>query len=86
MSLPYNLFIANKLYLYNIFTVPFQVRSITDEIIPLQSGSVFYERTKLTGEKYKHSYVYNTQSCIWFDGRITAITMVGELELPDVFL
>ena len=37
---------------------PLQVHSITDEIIPLQSGSVFYERTKLTGMLYRHSYIY----------------------------
>ena len=35
-------------------TVPFQVGSITDEINPLQSGSVFYEHAKLTGALYKH--------------------------------
>ena len=40
-------------------TVPFQICSITDKIIPLQSGNVFYERAKLTGALYKHSYIYN---------------------------
>ena len=34
------------------FTGTNQVRSITDNIVPLQSGSVFYERAKLTGAQY----------------------------------
>ena len=33
-----------------------QVRSITDYIVPLQPGSEFYERAKLTGVRYKHRY------------------------------
>ena len=33
-----------------------QVCLITDNIVPLQSGSVFYERAKLTGAQYKHRY------------------------------
>ena len=42
-----------------IFTTTFntvmnQVRSITDNNNPLQSGSVFYEHAKLTGAQYKH--------------------------------
>ena len=32
--------------------VPFQVRSITDELQPFQSGSVFYERA-LRAELYQ---------------------------------
>ena len=55
-------------YIYTIFTtVPFQVQSITSEIIPLQCGSVFYEHAKLTGALNKHrvnsvnfSYYANT--------------------------
>ena len=35
-----------------------QVCLITDNIVPLQSGSVFYERTKLTGAQYKHRYIF----------------------------
>ena len=35
-----------------------QVRSITNDIVPLQSGSVFYKRSKLTGAQYKHRYVW----------------------------
>ena len=34
--------------------MPFQVRSVTDEIKLFQSGSVFYECTKLTGGQYEH--------------------------------
>ena len=34
-----------------------QVHSITIEFIPLQSGSVFYKRAKLTGAQYKHRYI-----------------------------
>ena len=29
---------------------------ITDNIIPFQSESVFYERAKLKGPQYKHRY------------------------------
>ena len=32
-----------------------QVCSITDNIVPLQSGSVFYERAKLTGAQYNQN-------------------------------
>ena len=39
-----------------LFTGTDQVRSITDNIIPFQSRSVFYERAKLTGAQYKHRY------------------------------
>ena len=35
-----------------------QVRSITDKFVPLQSGSVFYERAKLTGAQYKRRYSF----------------------------
>ena len=35
-----------------------QVCSITDNIFPLQSGSVFYERAKLTGAQYKHRFIF----------------------------
>ena len=35
-----------------------QVRLITDNIVPLQSGSVFYERAKLTGAQYKKKLSY----------------------------
>ena len=52
----------------NIITNPFQVCSITDEIIPLQSGSVFYECAKLTGMLYKHRFIFtmdgNIKLCI----------------------
>ena len=34
-----------------------QVCLITDNTVPLQSGSVFYECAKLTGAKYKHRYL-----------------------------
>ena len=52
--------------IYTIFnTVPFQVRSITHKNNPLQSGSVFYERAKLTGVLYKHRVIFTV------DGRIT---------------
>ena len=37
-----------------------QVRSITDNNISLQSGSVFYERAKLTDAQYKHRVVLYT--------------------------
>ena len=33
-----------------------QIRLITNNIIPLQSGYIFYERAKLTGAQYKHRY------------------------------
>ena len=33
------------------------VRSITDNIVPHQSGSVFYERAKLTSVQYKHIWM-----------------------------
>ena len=45
--------------------VPFQVRSITDELQPFQSGSVFYKRTTLTNAPYEHRVVFTV------DGRIT---------------
>ena len=35
-----------------------QVRPITDNIVPLQSGSVFFERAMLTGTQYKHRYIF----------------------------
>ena len=35
-----------------------QVRWITNNIVPLQSGSVFYERAKLTGVQYKTSSLF----------------------------
>ena len=35
-----------------------QVRSITDRIVPLQSGSVFYEGAQLTGAQNKHRYLH----------------------------
>ena len=35
-----------------------QVCTITNTFIPLQSGSVFYKFAKLTGEQYKHRYVF----------------------------
>ena len=31
---------------------------ITDNIVTLQSGSVFYERVKLTGAQYKNRYKF----------------------------
>ena len=34
-----------------------QVRSITDNIVPLQSGSVFYEPAKLTDAQYRHRFI-----------------------------
>ena len=34
-----------------------QVRSITDEFVPLQSGSVFYKGAKLTGAQYKYRVI-----------------------------
>ena len=46
-------------------SVPFQVRSITDELQPFQSGSVFYKRTTLTNAPYEHRVVFTV------DGRIT---------------
>ena len=36
-----------------------QVHLITNNIDPLQSGSVFYERAKLTGVQYKHRYIFS---------------------------
>ena len=35
-----------------------QICLITNNIIPLQSGSVFYERAKLTGAQYKHRVIF----------------------------
>ena len=56
---------------YTIFiTVPLQVCSITNEIIPLQSGSVFYERAKLTGVLYKHRVIFAMDGCLLFIGII----------------
>ena len=50
---------ADRRAIYTIFiTVPFQFCSITDETNPFQSGSVFYERTKLTGALYKHIIIF----------------------------
>ena len=54
--------------IYTIFiTVPFQVLSITDKNDPLQSGSVFYERAKLTGAQFKHRVIFTV------DGHITVV-------------
>ena len=47
-----------------LITVPFQVQSITSESNPLQSGSVFYERAKLTGVIYKHGVIFAKDGCI----------------------
>ena len=42
--------VDDTIIFYTIFiSVPFQVRSITSQKNPLQSGSVFYEHAKLTG-------------------------------------
>ena len=46
-------------------TVPFRVRSITDENKPFQSGSVFYKCAKLCRMLYKHRVILTV------DGRIT---------------
>ena len=59
--------------IYTIFiTVPFQVRTITDKNNSLQSGSVFYERAKLTGELNQHRVIFTK------DGRITRICCIQE--------
>ena len=55
-------------------TVPLQVRSITDEIIPLQSGSVSYKRAKLTGSLYKHRVIYKGWSYNKYNVMCTSIT------------
>ena len=34
------------------------MRGITDNIVPLQSGSVFYEHAKVTDAQYKHRYIF----------------------------
>ena len=38
-------------------TAPFQVRSITDENNPFQSGIVFYEHATMTGMPYEHRVI-----------------------------
>ena len=41
-----------------IFTDTIRVCSITDKIIPFQSGSVFSKRAKLTSAQYKHRVLF----------------------------
>ena len=48
-----------------LIIVPFQVCSITDELQPFQSGSVFYESARLTSAPYDHVVI------ITVDGLIT---------------
>ena len=54
-----------------IITDTIQVRSITDEIIPFQSGGVFSWHAKLTGAQHKSS-IYsggsNTEQVRYSDG------------------
>ena len=58
-----------------------QVRAITDNIVPLQSGSVFYKRAKLTGPKYKHRYIFtldgNHRVIFTLDDHITIPPFTG---------
>ena len=63
------------IFIQYLFTVPFQVRSITDKNIPLKSGSVIYERTKLTGAQYKHRVIFTK------DGHITHGSREQECQL-----
>ena len=45
--------------IYNVYiTDMIQVRSITDMIIPFQTGSVFSQRAKQTGAQYKHRVLF----------------------------
>ena len=53
-------------YIYTIFiTVSYQVPSITNKFVPLQSGSLFYQRTKLTGTQYKHRVTKIILYCVF---------------------
>ena len=58
-------------------TLPFQVRSITSESNPIQSGSVFYEHAKLTDTLYKHIVIFT------MDGRLT-IRMPNFLTIRNI--
>ena len=56
-------------------TGPNQVCSITNKFVPFQSGSVFYERAKLTGAQYKLRVIFtfngNHRVLFTLDDRIT---------------
>ena len=41
-----------------IITDTIEFHTITDKIIPFQSGNVFYQRAKLTGAQYKHRVLF----------------------------
>ena len=60
-----------------IITDLIQVRSITNEIIAFQSGSVFSLRAKLTGTQYKHRVIFaeddNHRVIFTMDDRITEL-------------
>ena len=69
-------------YIYTIFiTVPFQVGSITNKIIPLQSGSVFYEHAKLTGALYKHRVIFAIEKLKFFWQPCTSKFLLNYLKL-----
>ena len=54
-----------------------QVRSITNKFVLLQSGSVFYKSSKLTGAQYKHRVIFtldgNHRVIFTLDDRMTKI-------------
>ena len=58
--------VDKKIFIQYLFC-SLRVCSITDQIIPLQSGSVFLEHAKLTGALYKHRVIFTK------DGRITIV-------------
>ena len=57
--------VDNTILLQYLLLFLYRFVSITNEIIPLQSGSVFYEQAKLTSTLYKHRVIFTK------DGRIT---------------
>ena len=68
--------------IYIIFiTGPFQVGSITNNIVPLQSRSVFYQRAKLTGRQYKHRVIFtldgNHRVIFTLNDRITQVLFLS---------
>ena len=62
-------------------------------LFPLQSGSVFYERAKLTGAQYKHRFIFtmdgNHRSYIfigWSYNRFTGLSNYGTNLIADLII
>ena len=67
------------IFIQYLFTVPFQVCSITDKNIPFQSGSGIYERAKLTNPQYKHRVLYLKRMVVFHWFRPVSRTALGKL-------